>query len=122
MTASHTTTDDARIPDHCGWAARGYWREAYDDAVAALRQVTAERDEWQAACSTISASLGIKVTDAEARAEAAEAEVARLRDAMTVLSDQWTHGHLWAGESRADVIRGVERIARIALNGGKTDE
>lgn len=35
---------DARIPDHCGWAARGRWREAYDAAEAALRKVTAERD------------------------------------------------------------------------------
>ena len=23
---------DARIPDHCAWAARGRWREAYDAA------------------------------------------------------------------------------------------
>ncbi len=51
----------------------------------------------------------------EAERDAALAQVAALRDALTTLSDQWAHGHLWAGENRGDVIRGVERIARTAL-------
>ena len=33
---------DARIPDHCGWAMRGRWKEAYDAADADLAAARAE--------------------------------------------------------------------------------
>jgi hypothetical protein len=35
---------DARIPDHCAWAARGRWREAYDAAEAEVATLRAELD------------------------------------------------------------------------------
>lgn len=178
MTASHTTTDDARIPDHCGWAARGYWREAYDDAVAALRQVTAERDAWKEGAGahhvasmqqaqradraevaeTEVATLRAKVealgrdlnralygephfgwemhkdamSDLRARAEAAEAEVARLTEAQKEASEAWPavlalireydEAFPYAeGESDDAIVTRMNK-AVSALNGGKTDD
>lgn len=79
MTASHTTTDDARIPDHCGWAARGYWREAYDDAVAALRQVTAERDAWKEGAGAHHVASMQQAQRADRAEVAKKTEVATLR-------------------------------------------
>ena len=35
---------DARIPDHCAWAARGHWSRAYDAAEAEIAQLRAEND------------------------------------------------------------------------------
>lgn len=32
--------NDARIPDHCAWAARGYWDKAYDAASAEVARLT----------------------------------------------------------------------------------
>ena len=39
---------DARIPDHCAWAARGHWSRAYDAAEAEIAQLRAERDTARA--------------------------------------------------------------------------
>lgn len=39
---------DARIPDHCGWAARGRWRQAYDAACDEITHMKAERDQLAA--------------------------------------------------------------------------
>lgn len=81
MTASHTTTDDARIPDHCGWAARGRWREAYDAAVAELRKVTEERAMSRQGLTAVIEARDMMERlwrNEYIRAETAEAEVARL--------------------------------------------
>ncbi len=96
---------DARIPDHCGWAARGYWREAYDDAVAALRRVTAERDEWQAACSTVSASLAIKVTHVEAEVARVTAERDEWQSASTAHHPNPADHSYWEGRYRDEKAR-----------------
>ena len=89
----------------------------------ALRRVTAERDEWQTACSTVSASLAIKVADAEA-------EVARVTGVAEVdFPDDW-RGSMNIKEQRIysagfnacrSLIHAVIWPHR-ALNGGKTDE
>lgn len=47
--------------------------------------------------------------------DALHAEIERLRAELRVLSDNFTHA--WAGETRADTIRIVERRARKALGG-----
>lgn len=39
---------DARIPDHCAWAARGHWSRAYDAAEAEIARLTAELEEVKA--------------------------------------------------------------------------
>ncbi len=136
MTASHTTTDDARIPDHCGWAARGYWREAYDDAVAALRKVTAERDTAvgnlfitrveRDDAEGHEAETANELRTVRARAEAAEAEVARLKaqareDAMQLLatSGQAQDALVEVAALRAEVARlKSDRIFILGANHG----
>lgn len=40
---------DARIPDHAAWAARGYWRNAYDALQQRITELTAENEEFCAA-------------------------------------------------------------------------
>ncbi len=43
-----TKMTDARIPDHCAWAARGHWSRAYDAAEAEIARLTSERDTARA--------------------------------------------------------------------------
>lgn len=42
---------DARIPDHCAWAARGHWNKAYDAAIAEIARLTAELEAARASAA-----------------------------------------------------------------------
>ena len=57
---------DARIPDHCGWAARGHWRKAYkalleDHQALRERAEAAERDRDEALNQLDSAKHSVDV-------------------------------------------------------------
>ena len=65
---------DARIPDHCAWAARGNWSKAYDEAVAEIARLTAALSEAQFERDNNRAKLEVAKYDRDtARAETAMA-------------------------------------------------
>ncbi len=98
---------DARIPDHCAWAARGRWREAYNAAEAALRKVTAERDDALETCERLregEANLS-RLLNENARAEAAEAENRLLKATQDQLIYACDQAAVEVEELRAEVAR-----------------
>lgn len=65
---------DARIPDHCAWAARGHWSRAYDAAEAEIARLRAALSEAQFERDNNRAKLEVAKCERDtARAETAAA-------------------------------------------------
>ena len=84
---------DARIPDHCAWAARGHWSRAYDAAEAEIAILRAElealKDERDTARAETAMAFDVAARDcAEMAQQVADAaitgvpEQARIREGM----------------------------------------
>lgn len=81
-----------------------------------IKSITAECDRLKEENDELREYMSVKAYRAvEAKRFAAEARAAGLEAALTVLSDSFMHTWADMDDTRHDVIRNVERIARAAL-------